>query len=346
MPPTAVTANPVDFAGAGEQDLRTYQRVPRLLLESDEVDAVLLTGYLGGYSATADELREPETAAARGLARAVETTGKAAIVQTMYWQESPAQALRNDGVAVFRDIEAALGAIVRVSDHEIDRPRGVPPLGDATVSDRGVDDYFGPRQLLASAGFPFASSHRVATADEALAAAENLGYPVVLKALGPTHKSEAGGVAVGLADKRALLTALSTMERITLDGYAVEELVSTDGGIELIVGCRRDVRFGPILLVGLGGIFAEIHRDFVVALAPTSPDEILELLDGLSGAALLTGARGRPPLAVDRLADAAAALSRVAAQHPEIDELEVNPVLVTPTSVVGLDVRVAYSQPR
>ena len=122
MPPTATTTNPVDFAGAGEQDLRSYERVPRLLLESGEVDAVLLTGYLGGYSATSDELREPETEAARGLARAAAEAGRPAIVQTMYWQEAPALALREAGVPVYREIGAALASLAQV----VERPAATP----------------------------------------------------------------------------------------------------------------------------------------------------------------------------------------------------------------------------
>jgi acetate---CoA ligase (ADP-forming) len=338
-----VTTNPVDFAGAGEQDLATYERVPRLLLESDEVDAVLLTGYFGGYSATSDELREPETEAARGLARAVEEAGKAAIVQTMYWQEPPALALREAGVTVFREIEAALGAIDRVAEHELRAPRGVPALSPA-ANERAVDGYFGARALLAEAGVPFAAARRAESADEAAAAAAELGYPVVLKALGVLHKSDAGGVAVGLEDEPALRAAVAAMA--APDGYAVEELVADDGGVELIVGCRCDVRFGPVLLVGLGGLFVEIHRDVGVALAPADPEEVVELLRGLAGAALLTGARGRPPLALERAAEAAAALSRVAAEHPEIAELEVNPLLVTPTCAVGLDARLIRDKAR
>jgi len=116
--------------------------------------------------------------------------------------------------------------------------------------------------------------------------------------------------------------------------------------IELIAGCRRDPRFGPVLLVGLGGILAEVLRDTAVALAPAEPALIEELLLGLRGAALLTGARGRPPLDVRAAAEACAAISRVAAEHPELDELEVNPLLVTPTGAIGLDARVVHSQPR
>src|SRR5207302_5865098 len=89
LPPTGTTRNPVDFAGAGEQDFRTYERVPRVLIESGEVDSVLLTGYLGGYSASSPELRGAETDAARGLAGAAGDTGVAVAAQTMYWPQAP-----------------------------------------------------------------------------------------------------------------------------------------------------------------------------------------------------------------------------------------------------------------
>ena len=111
-------------------------------------------------------------------------------------------------------------------------------------------------------------------------------------------------------------------------------------------GCRRDPRFGPVLLVGFGGILAELLQDVAVALAPAPAAQVEELLLGLRGAALLTGTRGRSPLAVDRAAEAAAAVSLVAAAHPELEALEVNPLLVTPTEAVGLDARAVYSQPR
>jgi acetate---CoA ligase (ADP-forming) len=347
MPPTAVTTNPVDFAGAGEQDLTTYERVPRALLESQEVDAVFLTGYLGGYSASAEELRGPETEAARGLARAVADTGKAAVVQTMYSSESPARALREDGVAVFRDVDAALAAIVHSVDFETRKPRGVPSLPAANMQPASTDGYFGARALLQSAGVAFANAHCVRTAEDAAAAAAEVGYPVVLKALGLGHKSDAGGVAVGLEDERALRAALATMSRrLAPSEYSVEEQLALAEGVELLVGCRTDPRFGPILLVGLGGVLAEIHRDVAVALAPVEPGEVVELLEGLAGAALLRGPRGSAAVAVTDAAEAAAAVSMLAAEHPEIAEIEINPLLVTPTRAVGLDARVVYSHPR
>jgi hypothetical protein len=110
-------------------------------------------------------------------------------------------------------------------------------------------------------------------------------------------------------------------------------------GAELIVGCRRDARFGPLLLVGLGGIYAELLRDVAVALAPVDAGGAEELLRSLRGAPLLLGARGRRALDLGAAAEAAAALSRFAAAHPEIAEVEVNPLLVLPQGVVGLDAR-------
>ena len=340
MPNTATTTNPVDFAGAGEQDLESYERVPRLLLESGEVDALLLTGYLGGYSATSDELRAPETEAARGLARAAAETGRPAVVQTMYWQEAPAVALREAGVPVFREIDSAVRSLARV----INRPTasGVPALPPPAEAWRG-SGYLDAQELLASAGVTFPEARRATTIDEALAAAGELGYPVVLKALGFEHKSDAGGVALGLEDAASLEAAFEAMP--ASEDYVVERHLAAPGAVELIAGCYFDPRFGPVLLVGLGGIMAEVLHDTAVALAPAPADLVEELLLGLRGAALLTGARGRPPLAVRAAADTCAAISRVAAEHPELTDLEVNPLLVTATEAVGLDAR-AHSQPR
>jgi acetate---CoA ligase (ADP-forming) len=340
LPPTASTANPVDFAGAGEQDLRSYERVPRLLLESDEVDSVFLTGYLGGYSATSDELREPETDAARGLAHAAADVGRPVVVQTMYWRETPALALREAGVAVYREVDAAVSSLVKV----IERPEAtaIPelPPAETPLADCG---YISARELLAAGGVAFPEARRVADAEEAAAAANEIGFPVVVKALGMVHKSDQGGVALGLTDEEAVAAAAA---RMNANGFSVERMVSAEASAELIVGCLWDPRFGPVLLVGFGGILAEVIQDVAVALAPAPAQQVEKLLLGLRGASLLTGVRGRPRLAVDRAAEAAAAISRVAAAHPELEALEVNPLLVTESEAIGLDARAIYSQPR
>ncbi len=111
-------------------------------------------------------------------------------------------------------------------------------------------------------------------------------------------------------------------------------------GVELIAGCVRDRTFGPVLMVGLGGVHAEVLADSACALAPVSVDQARELLLSLRGAPLLLGARGRTPVDLDALAVAVSALSHVAASHPELAELEVNPLLATPAGALALDARV------
>jgi hypothetical protein len=195
---------------------------------------------------------------------------------------------------------------------------------------------------VAGAGIQLAEARPVHDEAEAVAAAEEIGYPVVLKALGLLHKSDAGGVALGLGDSEQVRSALAKMTTdLSPEGYVVERMESAPVSAEVIVGCRRDPRFGPLVLVGLGGLYAEVLRDVAVALAPAEPDHLESLILSLRGASLLTGARGRPRLDVAGVALAAAALSRLAAERAEISEVEVNPLLVTPSGVIGLDARVA-----
>ena len=115
-------------------------------------------------------------------------------------------------------------------------------------------------------------------------------------------------------------------------------------GVELIVGTRWDPSFGPVALVGLGGIYAEILRDTAIALAPIDELAALELLRSLRGAPLLLGARGRPAMDVGAVARFVTAFSDLAVRHPEIAEMEVNPLLATPDGAVGLDARVVLHE--
>jgi hypothetical protein len=199
-----------------------------------------------------------------------------------------------------------------------------------------AEGYFASRRLASEAGVPMVDARPVATAAEAHAAAEELGYPVALKALASEHKSDAGGVVLGIADAAGLDAAY---QRIPAGACSVERMAPLDEGIELIVGVRRDPRFGPILLVGLGGVYAEVFRDVAVALAPVEPNEAEQLVRSLRCAPLLEGARGRPVLDIAAAARAASALSHLAARAAWLAELEVNPLLVTADGALGLDAR-------
>ena len=338
LPPTAACANPIDLAGGGEQDIHSFERSARLLLASGEVDALLMTGYFGGYSDYVETMAREEAAVADALADAAGAADRPLFVQTMYPRARTADLLRRRGVPVYRSIERAVTVLARLARPS--GPAGVPALPPPANPIAGAG-YFEARALLAAGGVPFAPARTVVTPDQAAAAAGELGYPVALKALGLLHKSDAGGVVLGLADDAALRRAATDLhERLRPPALSVERMAPVDEGVELLVGARWDHRFGPIVLVGLGGLFTETLEDVAVALAPVDAAEAESLLHSLRAAPLLRGARGRPPLDVPAAAAAVKRLSQVAASHPEIAEIEVNPLLVSPDGALGLDARV------
>ena len=360
LPATAAVANPIDLAGGGEADIHSFERTALAVLGSGEVDAVLMTGYFGGYSDYAETLGRGEAAVAEALADAANATGRPLVVQTMHPETAAATTLRSRGVPVYRTIERAVGVLARLADAGERAPRGVPELPEGatapepaavpeTAAAPGVaarpesagSTYSGARALLAAGGVPFVPAREVSTPDEAAGAAAELGYPVVLKALGMLHKSDAGGVVTGLSDETALRAALADVrDRLAPPAFCVERMAPVGDGVELLVGAIWDARFGPVTLVALGGVFTEVLGDTAVALAPVDEPTARELLLSLRAAPLLQGARGRREVDLDAAASAVAALSRVAAAHPEIAEIEVNPLLALPDRAVGLDARV------
>ena len=341
LPAGATAANPLDLVD--DEDLASFPAATKVVLGCGEVDAVLLTGYLGGYREYSPQLGDREVEVAHELAAAARRSKRPLVVHTMYARSPAAEALRSEGVPVYGDVDAAIRVLGRLAERAGRRPRGVPGLPSRETEPTVVDGYWPARELLSTAGIEFAEARPARTLDEALAAADALGYPVVLKALGALHKSDTGAVAIGITGPEDLRQQLSKMATLAVEGYSVERTAPTAQGIELIVGARKDRRFGPIVLIGLGGLYAEILRDVAVALAPVEEEEAADVLLSLRAAPLLQGVRGRPPLDVRAAARAVSALSRVAGSRPEIDELEINPLLVTPDGAVGLDARVVLA---
>ena len=338
LPVTSATGNPVDLAGAGEQDFNSYANCARALVEADEVDGLLLTGYFGGYSQYSQEFLELENEVAKAIVQTSTDTGKPIVAQLMHHDKVPSATLRRGGVAVYHTIESAAAAMAALMPAQ--PPTGAPAI-PAPVAGELNDGYHASRELLAAAGVPFVAAERASGREQALAAADGLGYPVVLKAMGLLHKSDSGGVRVGIAGEEELAQALDDMRaRLAPPGYSVEAMAPLGDGVELIVGAKHDPRFGPVALVGLGGVYAEVLRDVAVGLAPLDHEAALRLLRSLAGAALLGGVRGRPPLDLDAAAEATVALTRLAASRPDIAEIEINPLLVLPEGALALDARI------
>ena len=340
LPATATVSNPVDFAGGGERGLAAYADVGRLLLASEDVDAVLLTGYFGGYGVDTPELAEDEVTVSGALAGAAAETGGTLVVHSSY-PESPASAeLRRGGVPVYGEIESAVSALLLLAGRAETSERVEATSTEPAPIEPPAPGYAGARAFLASAGVPMVEARTAHTVDDVLAAAAELGFPVVLKATAELHKSEAGGVALGLENEDALREAFADLtSRLGPGELSVEQMAPVHEGVELVVGAKLDPRFGAVVLVGLGGVYAEILDDVAVALAPVDEKDAERMLRSLRAAPLLLGARGRPPLDLSAAARAVAALSRAAAACPGLAELEANPLLVLRDGALGLDAR-------
>jgi acyl-CoA synthetase (NDP forming) len=204
------------------------------------------------------------------------------------------------------------------------------------------------KQMLEAAGIRTAMPELARTAEDAVAAARRVGLPAVLKVLSPdvTHKSDVGGVALGLRSEGEVSEAFERVRRNLADrapqarfeGVAVQAMAAP--GIELIVGITRDDRFGPLVLTGLGGILVEVMQDIAFRLAPVEPREARAMLDELRGRALLYGVRGGGPIDFDAMAELIAKTSQIAAGHPEIVEMDLNPVVAYEHGLRVLDARV------
>lgn len=334
-------SNPVDLAGAGEQDPMTYARALAMLLAAEEVDGVLLTGYFGSYSTQTSPLAALEVAAARVLADVVAGQSKPVVVQMIHPGGPTGLLLRAADMPVHRDVDRASAVLAGlVAAPDMDHEDLTLPVAATPVTDASYD---GARKLFADAGVPFATARSVRDAAELEDALldEATVFPVVLKALGRLHKSEGGGVVLGLGDREAVRSAYTSMcTRLDPPAVSVESQVDTSRGVEVIVGCVRDPRFGPVVMVGLGGVFAEVVSDTALAIAPVSAAGARRLLLTLRGAPLLLGARGRDWVDLDALAEVISRVSHLAAAHPEVVELEVNPLFAGGESVVALDARV------
>lgn len=202
-------------------------------------------------------------------------------------------------------------------------------------------------RMLRSYGLPLPKSSACRTPDEAVAAAEDMGYPVVMKIISPQiiHKSDAGGVKVGLESPQDVRDAFSQITsnarrynpQAGIDGCLVVEMVQ--GGRELIIGCKREPGMGPMLMLGTGGIYVEVLKDVTFRLAPVTDIEAQEMIRSIKTRKILEGVRGQKPSDVSALAECIRRVSRLVTDHPRIKELDMNPVVVLESGCRVLDVR-------
>lgn len=197
------------------------------------------------------------------------------------------------------------------------------------------------RRFLADNGVPGARFAWARTADEAVAAAADIGYPVVAKVVSPqvVHKTDVGGVVVGIGDERQLREVFERLSAIAgFEGVVVDELVH---GVELIVGAKEDPQFGMVVLAGIGGTSVEIYKDVAIRMAPVTAEQARSALAGLAGHELLEGHRGSPPVDLDALATLIERFSEVAHALTGIAaSIDLNPVIAGPDRALVADARI------
>ena len=360
LPPRSGIDNPVDFAGVAEEEPEVVPRVLDIALGDPAIGAALIAGHFGGYVKIAtEELGRRECAAAEELTRVIARRRKPVIVHTIYGEEPlPALApLRAAGVPIYRSLEAsarAMGALWRHAQGRrvpaADARRSHPEVKrvDALLAGHRAGEVMAEppcRELLALYGIAVPRWHVAGSASETADAAEALAAPAALKlvARGVVHKTDVGGVILGVTGRRAATEAWAALMAAAERAGAAEARVLVtamlEPGVETVVGVLRDQQFGPVVMFGLGGVLVEALDDVVFRVAPFGPAEAEGMLTEVRGRRLFGAVRGRP--AVDRggIADVLVRVSELAADRPEVAELDLNPVILTAHGAAIADAR-------
>ena len=336
LPSGAAVSNPVDLAGAGEARLAIYADVVELLLRSGEVDAVVLSGYLGCYGEDTPAIANSELDVIDRLGVVVDDVGRPLVVHTMSAASPALERMWEQGVPAYNGIEFALRALSSAAT--LAASPGRKMLTPERSADAPPHGYWAARTFLTGLGIAVPNGVLVAQSEDVAREAPLLNYPVVLKAGWLEHKTELDGVVLGLGSIEQLVGAFDEMYGRLGDGdYVIEEQDVRPHTVEILVGARRDRDFGPVIVVGAGGRETELHRDVSIELAPVDRTTALSMIARLQCFALLQGWRGRPATDIDALAAIVVSVSEAIAANDAIADFEINPIRVAPDGALAVD---------
>ncbi len=224
-------------------------------------------------------------------------------------------------------------------------------LAQARAEGRTLLNEVEAKQVLREAGIPATATTLATTREEAQQQADAMGYPVVLKVVSPdiAHKSDVGGVKLNLADRDAagqafdeiMAASQKAVRGAKIAGVSVQQMAKQ--GTEVIVGMTTDPQFGPVMMFGLGGIMVEVLKDVSFRLVPLEPKDAQAMVREIKAHPILEGVRGQPPADVAALEQAILKVSEFVEQHPEIRELDLNPVFAYPDGALAVDARIVIS---
>ena len=340
--PFAGPRNPVDVTAQFINNFDLVTEFASLMLDRGGYDALV-----GFWTTVAHNPRFAEELI-KSISKVLEQREDTLFVQSIVAPDEVLASFEEAGLPCFEDPARAVAATAAVIGFGRAFGKPAPELPEVPVASPLPDGALGEKEakdILREAGLPMVPDHLARTAKDAREAGQAFGGPLAMKIASPDilHKSEAGGVRLGVALKdveRSFEEIVSNAKdydsSAQIDGVLVSPMV--DGGTEVILGGKIDPVFGPIAVVGLGGVFTEIVGDVSFRRAPVNHAMALEMLEELQGVSMLKGARGAPAADLDALCDAVSALSIFTAAHAnELDSVELNPVRATADGCVALD---------
>lgn len=373
VPNASALSNPVDAGGGTDPRAEYYGLCGRAILEDPNVDALLMVGYFGGYTTRYGEsVAETENRYCVEVADMMKQYGKPIVVQTHYadFRTKALDILRKAGVPFYREIEIAVQCLASLADYTAAKrrlsaaeagPRAKTEPAAAQIVQRVREAArtslleTEARELLACYGVAVPPALLARTAEDAEDIVAKLGAgPLALKIVSKDvlHKSEAGGVKLNVAGaeavKRAIGDITASVKRYdrAADVAGVLAAPMAEKGVEVIVGVTRDPQFGLVLMFGLGGVFVEVIRDVIFRALPLSQADVEEMLRELRYKAMLEGARGLPAVDKSALVDLMLKVAALAAAHPEIVEIDLNPVIVHGSGYTIADARMILARER
>lgn len=361
------TANPIDYGGTAEENPHVITECVKVCMEDEKIDAVFTTGFFGGFKdIIAPHIAELEEQTSRELVGLVNKYKKPLVVHTSFAREpiKSLDILKSSGIPVFESSERSaqsLHLLMKYADDkkkvaEIQAHEGVAQERPAVkvifkkVKDEGRSNLLETesRELLKEYGVTLPQARLVTNVQEAVSAADKMGYPLAMKVVSPDiiHKSDAGGVKLNLNStqevEKGFEEILKNAKRVTSRERILGVLLSPMvlPGQECIIGMIRDRQFGPVIMFGLGGIFVEVLKDVAFRVAPLAQEDIDDMVKEIKGYPVLEGIRGESCKDIEALKSTLAKLSQIAIDNPEIREVDLNPVIVHEKGASIVDSRI------
>jgi acyl-CoA synthetase (NDP forming) len=346
LPEFVGVSNPLDITAQGLVDPGIYARLIHALVP-DERFGTIVVAIIQTDPVTCN-LKFPAILDALDASRPAKPVIFAGLDEGAEVPADYITSLRQLGVTYLPSTERAFRAIKRLrdfSERDFDSTETHIAVNLDLPAEGGVIPEYRAKALLRPLGVPFPDGRFATTRDEAKAAANAVGYPVAMKAQAAalSHKTDAGGVILNLADEQSVehwwdrmcASVAAYDSSVALDGALIEPMGAP--GTELIVGARNDPEWGPVILVGFGGVMAELLHDVRLLPADLTKSAIVRELNLLKSGQLLRGFRGSPPLDVDAVAEIVLVLGPMLRAEPRIREIDLNPVIVYPRGAVALD---------